>query len=226
VLLGESILPFRVFQSFEGVVPVAEDGAVLSATLAANRGYSGLAAWMQVAEKAWKNNASESTTIGLSEQFDYYGKLSAQFPISPLRIVYSKAGTLAAATKIRSSSAVIDHKLYCAVPTSEQEADYLCALTNSEMTRKRIEHLQSKGQWGARDFDKVMFNLPIPRFNSGLALHRELAAAGAEAEGLAAAVHLPNSVKFQMARRLVRDALKESGLAAKMDALVERLLDG
>ena len=226
VLLGESILPFRVFQAFEAVVPVTETGDVLSSTLAANRGYSGLAAWMQDAEKIWKDNASESTKISLPEQFDYYGKLSAQFPIPPLRIAYSKAGTLAAACKIRDTGAVVDHKLYCAVPASEEEADYLCALTNAEMTRKRIEHLQSKGQWGARDFDKVMFNLPIPRFDPGNALHQDLAAAGAEAEALAALVDLPEGVKFQRARRMVREALTQSGLAARMDGLVERLLDG
>jgi hypothetical protein len=37
--------------------------------------------------------------------------------------------------------------------------------------------LQSRGQWGARDFDKVMFTLPIPRFDSAASLHRDLAKA-------------------------------------------------
>ena len=33
----------------------------------------------------------------------------------------------------------------------------------------------SRGQFGARHFDKVMFNLPIPRFNPGNTLHLALA---------------------------------------------------
>ena len=39
VLLGESILPYRVWRPFEGVVPVTAQGAVLDAEAAANRGY-------------------------------------------------------------------------------------------------------------------------------------------------------------------------------------------
>jgi SAM-dependent methyltransferase len=226
VLLGESIVPFRVIQPLEGLVPVTEAGDVLSSTLAANRGYSGLSAWMQDAESIWNQSASESNALTLTGRWNYHGGLASQFPPSGLRVVYSASGMQIACALVRGSQAIVEHKLYWATAHSEEEACFLTTLLNAEMTRSKIEHLQSKGQWGARDFDKVMFNLPIPRFNSDLALHRELAAAGAEAEVLAATVRLPEGVKFQMARRLVRDALKESGLAARMDALVERLLDG
>jgi len=85
---------------------------------------------------------------------------------------------------------------------------------------------QSRGQWGARHFDKVVFNLPIPRYDAKIKLHRDLADAAAKAERVAAAVALPEGVKFQRARSLVRAALQEAGLAAAIDALVARLLDG
>jgi hypothetical protein len=75
-------------------------------------------------------------------------------------------------------------------------------------------------------FDKVMFNLPIPRFDGNDKLHLELAKAAAKAKALAAAVELPEGVKFQRARGLIRAALVEAGLAQKIDALVARLLDG
>ncbi len=42
VLLGESILPYRVFRPFEAVIPVTEKGDVLDAEAAANRGLDGL----------------------------------------------------------------------------------------------------------------------------------------------------------------------------------------
>jgi hypothetical protein len=67
-------------------------------------------------------------------------------------------------------------------PTAEQEirnswgldtgdprstyAGYLASIFNSETARSRTENLQSRGQWGACDFDKVIFNLgfqPPPR---------------------------------------------------------------
>jgi hypothetical protein len=105
------------------------------------------------------------------------------------------------------------------------EARYLTALLNSETARSRTASLQSRGQWGARDFDKVMFTLPIPRFDASQTLHNELAAAAGEAERIAAAFELPETVKFQRARKLIRDALTESGVAPHIDELVARLLD-
>jgi hypothetical protein len=71
-----------------------------------------------------------------------------------------------------------------------------------------------------------MFNLPIPHFDAKQKLHRDLAAAAEAAERVAAAVALPEGVKFQRARALVRAALKEAGITDRIDALVERLLDG
>ena len=44
-----------------------------------------------------------------------------------------------------------------------------------------------------------MFNLPIPRYDSKIKLHRDLAAAAEKAEAVAAAVALPEGVKFQRA---------------------------
>jgi hypothetical protein len=82
------------------------------------------------------------------------------------------------------------------------------------------------GKGGARDFDKVIFNLPIPRFDAAIALHARLADAAAEAEKLAAAVDIPDSVGFVRARKLVRYALTKAGISERIDALVAQLLDG
>ncbi len=102
----------------------------------------------------------------------------------------------------------------------------MAAVSNSETSRERAAAYQSRGQWGARDFDKVIFNLPIPRFDTKIKLHRDLAAAAEKAEEIAAAVALPEGVKFQRARAMVRAALIEAGLSQEIDALVARLLDG
>ncbi len=224
VLLGESILPYRVWRPFEGVVPVTARGDVLDAEAAANRGYAGLHGWMSDAEAVW--NAHRPSDMSLIQQFDYYGKLSAQFPITPLRVVYAASGTIPAACTLRGSTAVIEHGIYWAQVSSESEGQYLVALLNSEAARARVAALQARGQWGARHFDKVMFTLPIPRFDPTEALHTDLAAAAAEAERIAAAFELPETVKFQRARKLIRDALTEMGIAPYIDGLVARLLDG
>jgi len=126
---------------------------------------------------------------------------------------------------LRGSAAVIEHAIYWAQVSTESEAHYLAALLNSETARARVSDIQARGQWGARHFDKVMFTLPIPEFDPTVALHHALSAAAAEAERIAAAFALPESVKFQRARKLIRDALAETGIAQRIDGLVAKLLD-
>jgi hypothetical protein len=162
----------------------------------------------------------------LIERWNYHNELGAQFPLSAPRVVYAKAGTLPAACVLRESTAAIDHKLYWCAPASLDEANYLATILNSETARERTAGRQSRGQWGARDFDKVVFALLIPRYDAKIKLHRDLAAAAERAEAVAAAVELPEGVRFLRARSLVRAALQEAGLAAAIDALVARLLDG
>ncbi len=223
VLLGESILPYRVFRPFEAVVPITAKGELLDAEAAANRGYDGLHGWMSKAEKVW--NAHKRSDMKLIELFDYFAQLSSQFPLAQLRVVYAASGTNPAAC-ILKEPAVIEHKLYWSAPATENEGRYLITILNSETARSRSKSLQSRGQFGARDFDKVMFNLPIPRFDAKNALHRDIAEAARAAEDIAAAVPLPENIKFQRARGLIRAALTEAGLAQRIDALVTQLLDG
>lgn len=86
--------------------------------------------------------------------------------------------------------------------------------------------MQSRGQWGARDFDKLMFELPIPRFDRKDSLHQDLAAAAEEAEKIAEKVEIPESMHFTRARKRVREKLAEAGVLQRIDVLVARLLDG
>ena len=225
ILLGESILPHRIFRSFEGVVPVLADGTVLDAQAAANRGYSGLYGYMTAAEAVW-NQHSESGSMKLVERWNYHNELGAQFPHKPLRVLYAASGTIPAACILREADAVIEHKLYWTSVIGEQEAQYLVAILNSETVRERVAGLQSRGQWGARDFDKVAFTLPIPLYDQDRRLHSDIAAAAQEAEGIARLVEIPEAMKFQQARKRVRDAIANSGVAARVEGLVAQLLDG
>jgi len=224
VYLGESIAPFRVLKAFEGVVPVDQNGNVLDSAGASRRGLVHLASWMENAEATW--NANKTSNLRFADQLDYYGKLRSQFPVSSPRVAFAASGTIPAAAVLRDSIAIIEHAVYWARLESLEEALYLTTVFNSETARARVENLQSRGQWGARHFDKVMFNLPIPRFAAQNALHRDLAAAGAQAEQVAAAIDIPETVGFQKARGVIRTALAEAGLSQRIDDLVARLLDG
>src|SRR3984893_9591242 len=127
VLLGESILPYRIFQPLEAVVPVTDKGEVLDAEAAANRGFDDLHGWMKKAEKVW-NATAESSSMMLIGRWNYHNELGAQFPLASRRVVYSKAGMQPAACLLHDASYAIDHKLYWSAPATAKEARYLTAL--------------------------------------------------------------------------------------------------
>jgi hypothetical protein len=198
ILLGESILPFHVFRAFEGVIPVDNKGATLDAAAAGRRGKTGLAGWMTQAEGLWnEHRVSEMTLIG---RWNYHNELGAQFPIPAIRVVYAKAGTLPAAAIVDDAKAVIDHMLYWMPVQHRHEGLYLASILGSEAARSRVAALLARGQWGARHFDKVMFTLPIPRFDAKNEIHKDLATAAAAAEKVAGKVELEENAHFQTAR--------------------------
>ena len=225
VLLGESIAQFRVLRPFTAVIPWdREKRDLMDATTALRRGFQHLWSWLGRTEALWDRHKRSRLT--LLEQCDYYGKLSAQFPIAPIRVVYTASGTIPAACVVRDGNAIIDSKLYWAAFEKLDEARYISAVLNSEVLRAGVERYQSRGQWGARDFHKYVFNLPIPRFDGDFALHRALAGAAAEAEEAAAEVALREGEHFSRARKRVRAALAETPAAARVETLAAELLAG
>jgi hypothetical protein len=228
VLLGETVAPFRLLTRALGVVP-ADHYALLDAAAAADSGYRHLAAWLRDVEAKWDANCAKRPGGGprltLLRQLDHMRKLSTQLQATGLKVVYTKAGTLLSAAALDDPSVVVDHKAYWAVARSIEEAGYLTAILNSATALARIIPMQPRGWRDPRDFDNLVWELPIPEFDRRQTLHRELANAAAEAERVAAMVPLREGAHFMRQRRAIRDALAENGIAAAIDALVSRLLD-
>jgi hypothetical protein len=223
VYLGESIAPYRSFEPVLAVIPWStRDGRLLTADQARARGFSRLSDWLYKVEELWNRYGKKTTTF--TEKMDFYRLLSSQFPIRGPRIVYSKSGKNPAAALITDKSAIIDHKLYWAALESVAEAHYLCAVLNSETARARAAKWQSQGQWGARDFDKVIFNLSIPKFSEKDGVHTKLAEAAIEAQKVAATVVLKSGLHFTRARAAIRGALSGVGISGQIDELVGQLL--
>ena len=224
VLLGQSIAPFRMLRALLAIIPWDKKRRkLIGAESAAELGYSRLANWLKETAAIW--DAHKRSDLSLLKQYDYYGKLSCQFPVSPIRVVYSASGSNPAACVIRDRSAIVEHKLYWAAAESREEARYLCGILNSEALRLRLEQYQSQGQWGARDIDKYVFNLPIPRFNKDDPLHRRLVDASKAAEFVALGVAIEAADDFRRVRMRVRDELRSRGTTAELDELVEELVD-
>lgn len=221
--MGSSLAPYRLLEPLPALIPWDfGESRVLNADAAARAGFPRVAAWLGEAERQWAAHSRGNMT--LSDRIDYHGALGVQMTGHPLRVIYAASGTLPAAAILRDAAAVVEHKLYWAAVASEEEARYLEAILNSEAARALVAHLQSRGQWGARDFDKVMLSLPIPDFDSGNALHQRLAEAAARAETVAAPTDI-SGVGFVRARQLIRQALVAGGVASEIDELVRKLLE-
>jgi hypothetical protein len=221
--LGESIAPFRLLDAPLAVIPWDDEASrLLDRDAARSAGHIHLSRWLTEVESVWATHGKRSSEP-LVPRLDYFGQLSAQMPTPPIRVVYGASGTLPAAAILRDPRAVVEHKLYWTA-TVEEEARYLEAILNSETARSRVAGRQSRGQWGARDFDKVMLDLPIPMFDPSLPLHAELVAAAVRAESIAAALPMRGDLGFVRARSLIRKVLVDEGIAAHIDGLVGVLL--
>ena len=227
LLLGESVAPFRLLEPALAVVPV--DGqTVLNADAAAGLGYRHLAVWMRDIEAKWAAHASRNAAglprMTLQQRIDHMRTLSLQVAAPAPKIAYTKAGTRLSAALVTDPSVIIDHMAYWAPIRSLDEARYLCAIINSDTALQRVIPMQARGWRDPRHFDNLLWELPIPEFDNGALLHGDLAEAGAEAEAIAETVVLPEG-DYRRKRRAIRDALAATGLAARMDALVARLLN-
>ena len=228
-LLGENLAPFRLLEPALAIIPVNQRGHLLTATSARADGAPRLADWLTDCQTKWAQHASQDgdgkPKMTLAENIDHLRKLTGQFPTSDLRVAYNKSGTMLSATVITEPKLIIDHMAYWARARSAAEARYLVGVLNAETCRERIADKQAKGQGGARHFDNLIWELPIPEYDGRNALHQRIAALAGECEALAATVVLDAGAYFTTQRRAIRDALAEAGLMQRLDTLVAELLE-
>ena len=218
VHLGATLLPFRLIEPWSGVIPW--DGEeLLDCANPHIELYPGLADWWTNAEEVWDENKGENN-LTLLEQIDYRRKLSQQFPTPPHRVLYSKGGQYLAAARLDDRTVVLDHKLYWASANSIEEARYLTAILNSPALTQLLAPMQSRGEHNPRDFDKLVWHLPIPLYDCDDPRHCQLVELAAQAEAVANAVDVSSHRTFQAQRRLIREELVGQGIAGMIDDLV------
>ena len=133
--------------------------------------------WNNAAEmfrEAHKNQAIKD----LYSNLNHLNKLTSQLAYlqgaitgdGTVRVAYTQAGQPTAAV-IRDSNAIMDRKLYQIICQSENEAYYVLAVINSEELAAAAATFMTKGQYGARDFEKHGWKLPIPRYDPSDPLH-------------------------------------------------------
>jgi hypothetical protein len=220
--LGRTMVPFRCLESYLAVVPWDGNKLLSGADPDLDR-YPGLQAWWRRAEQLW-NEHRRSERLSLLQRVDYQHGLSGQFPSPPHRVVYNGSGQYLAAARVSNPEAIIEHKLYWAPCRSEEEALYVVGVLNSPVVTELSAPLQSRGEHNPRDFDKIVFQLPIPRYDPESALHVRLVALARRAEGIVALLEFPESKRFEALRRQCREALETEGLLGEIDQVVRLVL--
>jgi hypothetical protein len=119
---------------------------------------------------------------------------------------------------------VVDHTLFWASGATLAEAQYLVALLNAPVLTQLVRPFQAVGAFGPRDFDKYVWQSPIPQFDPDNPMHQRLVQLEGSSRGVAEAVEIRDSVGFQAARRTIRKALDAAGISRELDTAVAGLL--
>jgi len=221
VLLGESILPYRVLPAREAVLPL--EGDLLLDSDHSHLGlYPGLDEWWRRVEQLW-NTHRASDRLTLRQRLDFRRGLTGQLPVSPLRVVYGASGMHVVAALVETPVAVTEHKLYWGAVASRAEGWYLCAILNCPELTQLVRPLMSYGK-DERDVDKRVWELPIPRYDPKDLLHQRLAALGEQEAQLVADLDLDEKGNFVALRQKVRVALAAGSAAAEVTDIVTEML--
>ncbi|MFD7571462.1 N-6 DNA methylase [Streptomyces sp. NPDC059810] len=223
VLLGESVLPYRLLSPRKAVLPIEGNTTLMGGEHPHLERYPDLTNWWRAAEELWEANRS-SERLTLSQQLDFRKKLSDQLPATQLRVVYGKAGMHVSAALVDDPTAIIDHKLYWGTVASREEGMYLCAILNTPALTEVVRPLMSYGK-DERDIDKAVWQLPIPEFDPLNEGHVRLAELGVAQAAEIAELVLDESKGFVKLRQVIRAVLADSPQAEELDELVRLLLE-
>ena len=147
-------------------------------------------------------------------------------------VLPTRTGGTPSASLLDHNLSFVDSSLYWVTASSHGEANFLIAIINSNALYQLVEPLMPKGQFGARHLHKHLWKLPIPRYDEGVQLHRDLAQSG---EAAAAGVQVVlaklreergDKLTVTIARREIRKWLRESDEGAAVERLVGELLGG
>ena len=246
VHMGETVAPYVTLPPLQALLPLKQGEPAIPAD---NNGIGGIRLgglerrmrerW-QTVSRLWEDNRAPVNRLNLLDQLDYMGKLSSQLEwqqdheARPVRIVYTSSGQPTAAI-LEDDTTLVENVLFWLCCKNANEANYLLAIINSAALYDAVSGLMPKGQFGARHLHKHLWKLPIPEYDPSVALHGELAEAGAAAaQGAAAKLaelraereERGQKLAVTIARRELRAWLRASDEGAAVESAVSRLLAG
>ena len=257
VYLGECVAPYVTLDTLKAVLPVNRSTMTLPINAAhcpsqhKPNQHSNLCLdasqldhrvqrrWESAATMFQKAHESRSITE-LFANLNHLNKLTGQLDYlqraistgNQTRIAYTTSGRPTAAV-VRDNHAILDTKLYQTECQSEFEAHYLTAVLNSDALTAAVETFMSRGLYGARDFHKHGWKLPIPRYDDAESLHVQINALGNAAEQECRAVIAQSDImsnpagdaQSRAARKMLRHEWQPlSATALAIEAAVAELL--
>ena len=222
VHFGATLMPFRLLAPERAVIPVL-NGHVIAENSLLLEEFPAMQSWATESERVWNANKSRTTRLSLAGQANFQMKLNNQFPIAPVRVIYSGRGGRVAAAVCTDGQSVVDHALYWAPVGSVAEGRYLTAFLNSDVLHNRTVDYYSRGLLGPRNIHKAAFGVPIPVFDAADSDHLALTVLAEECERALAGLALGASATSSN-RKSCRDELTNSGVMAELNDEVSGLI--
>lgn len=209
---------------------------------AERRGFPGLAGWVRRAEEEWKTRRGDK-----AEKMDGYGwlnyqnKLTRQNPQNKFLVVYNAGGTYLTASIIKQGvdilridsqnievgNIIADTKVYLYETDNEEEAYYISSMLNSPLLDTLLKPLQSRGQFGPRDFHKKPLEFPIPKYDPSNETHRKLSKLGKDCKDKVLPLAKELSNKYRSIGKIRSEIRKALSTELKeIDNFVEDLFMG
>ena len=241
VCLNETLVPYATLEPLKAVLPVKRGEYEIPIDSSGPGGIrlGGLERRMrerwETVSQLWDDKKAQANQLSLLGRLDFHRELSSQLAWQndsgnrPIRVVQSQGGQPTAAL-LQDDSTLVDVGTYWITCKDIHEAYYLLAIINSEALYGAVQPLMSKGQFGARNLHKQLWKLPIPEFDAGNVLHASLAIAG-ERVAAGAAERLTelrtergDRLTVTIARRELREWLRDSLDWAVIERLMHRLI--
>jgi SAM-dependent methyltransferase len=219
IFSGDNVFPYRTAGENLAIIPCSSRSLLDPEQIELN---PGLQHWWSRAEKIW-NEHRANDRLDLKGQLDFQSKLSKQLPVPELRVLYNRSGMHVVAAKTDNRRAIVTSSLYWCSVRSHEEANYLCALLNAQITTELTRPLMSYGK-DERDIAKHVWDLSIPIFDHGNALHVRLAQLGVVAEQIAATFTINPNLHFAATRRHIRQRIEETPEGREIDEIVYELI--
>ena len=222
-VFSDDLLPFTIRPEItQVIIPLGKDG-LLEKTPEKD-------IYWGKADRLWKENKGKGkgTPASLLDRINFNSALRKQLPVTQdstelCQVVYNEAGQHLRAVRCAGLKVVVEHACYWWGANSEQEAQYLVSVLNSQCLQDAYRECRKSD----RHFETHVWNgVPIPRYDPKNDYHLELVGLCLEAENLAARIlcDLDLSNKQEKLSRQIKDALKESGISDRIDEVARRIL--